>query len=146
MYGRASTSSDIEWQPTHLSIIEAVLNLLAVHVNTVVVILGVHDEAAPFPPAGRYVRPVVLVQILAKVAGAVADIGQVRGERLGLVRRLPARTGAVVVVREHLVVVHVHAGQQAGPGRAAHGRRGVRVPKFGAALLQQPQRARHKVE
>lgn len=131
---------------THLRIVEAVLDLLPVHVDAVVVVLGVHDQAAPLAPAGRNVRAVVLVQVLAKVAGAVAIVGQVRGERACLVRRLPLCAGAVVVVGEHLVVVNVYAGQQRRPGRTAHRRRGVRVPKLGAAVAQQAQRARHEIQ
>lgn len=48
-------------------IVEPVLDLLAVHVDGIVVILGVHDEAAPFPPAGRNVRAVIFVQVFAEV-------------------------------------------------------------------------------
>lgn len=43
------------------------LDPLPVHVDAVVVVLGVHDEAPPLAPAGGDVRPVVLVQVLAEV-------------------------------------------------------------------------------
>ena len=43
-------------------------DLLAVHVDTVVVVLGVHDESPPLPPPGGDVRAVVLVQVLPEVA------------------------------------------------------------------------------
>lgn len=46
------------------------LDLLAVHVDAVVVVLGVHDEPPPLAPAGRDVRAVILVQVLAEVACA----------------------------------------------------------------------------
>lgn len=49
-------------------IVISVLDLLPVHIDAVVVILGVHDEAAPFTPSRRYVRPVVLVQVFTEVA------------------------------------------------------------------------------
>lgn len=43
------------------AVLEAVLYLLAVHVDAVVVVARVHYEAAPLPPSRRYVRAVVLV-------------------------------------------------------------------------------------
>lgn len=49
-------------------IIIAMFDPLPVHVNAIIVILGVHDQASPFPPTGGDVRPIILVQILAEVA------------------------------------------------------------------------------
>lgn len=49
-------------------IVVSVFDLLPVHVDAVVVVLGVHDEAPPLAPAGGDVRPVVLVQVLPEVA------------------------------------------------------------------------------
>lgn len=49
-------------------VVEPVLDLLAVHIDAVVIVLAVHDEASPLAPPRRYVRPVVLVQVLAEVA------------------------------------------------------------------------------
>lgn len=129
-----------------LVVVVAVLDALAVEVDGVVVVARVHDEAGPLAPAGRDVAAVVLVQVLAEVACAVSGVGEVRGEGARLVAGLPLRRGAVVVVGVDVVVVHVHAGQQAGARRAAHGRRHVRVPELRAAVAQQPQRARHEVQ
>lgn len=53
---------------SYLVVVESVFDLLAVHVDGIVVILGVHDEASPFPPTGRNVRAVILVQVFAEVA------------------------------------------------------------------------------
>lgn len=49
-------------------IIVSVFDLLPVHVDAVVVVLGVHDESPPLAPAGGDVRPVVLVQVFTEVA------------------------------------------------------------------------------
>lgn len=49
------------------------------------------------------------------LTGAIASVGEVSGEGVGLVRCLPHRRRAVVVVRVHVVVVHIHAGQQGAP-------------------------------
>jgi len=48
------------------AVVEAMLYLLAVHVDAVVIVAGFQYKAAPFPPSRRYIRTVVLVQILAK--------------------------------------------------------------------------------
>lgn len=53
---------------SHLPIIIAVSDLIAVHVDAIIVVLGVHDQPPPLPPAGGDVRAVVLVQVLAEVA------------------------------------------------------------------------------
>lgn len=50
------------------AILKAVLYLPAVHIYAVVVIARVHYKAAPFSPPRRYVRAIVLVQILAEVS------------------------------------------------------------------------------
>lgn len=50
-----------------------------------------------------------------KLTGAIASVGEISSEGVGLVRGLPHRRRAVVVVRVHVVVVHVHAGQQRTP-------------------------------
>ena len=50
-----------------LVIIVSVTNFLPVEVDSVIVESGVSDEPDPLPPSGRYVRPVVLVQIFAKI-------------------------------------------------------------------------------
>lgn len=110
------------------------LDLLSIHVDAVIVVLGVHDEATPLPPAGRNIRPIVLVEVLSKVPRPVAHIGQVRGKGLGLVRRLPHGTRAIVVVREHVMVVDVHAREDTGTGRTAHGRCCVGVPELCAIV------------
>lgn len=59
----------IQYESTaYLMIVEAMLDLLAVHVDAVVVVFAVHDEATPLAPSWWYVRPVVLVQVLAEVS------------------------------------------------------------------------------
>lgn len=129
-----------------LGIVKAVLDLLPIQIDAVVVVLGVHDQAAPLAPTRRYIGTVVLVQILAKVAGAIACVGQVGRIGARLVRRLPLWTRAVVVVREHHMVVHIHARQQRRSRWAAHGSGCVGVAELGASIAQQPQGAWHEIE
>lgn len=52
---------------TYLMIIKSMLDLLPIHVDGVIVILGIHDQSTPFSPSGRYVRPIILVQVFAKI-------------------------------------------------------------------------------
>lgn len=52
---------------THLVIIESMLDLFPVHVDGVVVVLRVHNQTTPFPPARWNVRTVVLVQVFAEI-------------------------------------------------------------------------------
>lgn len=53
---------------THLCIIETVFDSFPIHVDTVVVVLWIHNETAPFTPSRRYIRSIVFVQIFTKVA------------------------------------------------------------------------------
>jgi hypothetical protein len=129
-----------------LVIIEAVLDLLPVHVYGVVVVLGVHYEPTPFAPPWRDVRPVVFVQVLPEISCPVSGVGQVGGEGPRLVGGLPLRAGAIVVVGVDVVVVDVHPGQERGPRGTAHGRRDVGVPELGALVPDGAQRLRHKVQ
>lgn len=52
----------------YLLVIEAVFDFFPVHIYGIVVVFGVHDQAAPLSPAGRNVGSVVFVQILPEVA------------------------------------------------------------------------------
>lgn len=52
----------------HLCIIETVFDLLSIHINGVVIILGILYQSSPFSPAGRYVRTIVFVQILSEIS------------------------------------------------------------------------------
>lgn len=61
-------------------------------------------------------------------------------------RSLPLRTRAIIIVRVHIVIVHVHPREQAGPGRAAHGRGDVSVPECRSLVPHGPQRLGHEVE
>lgn len=61
-------------------------------------------------------------------------------------RGLPRGARAVVVVGEHVVVVHVHPGQDGGPGGTTHGSGGVGVPELGATLTEQAQGSGHEIE
>lgn len=131
---------------THLCIIETVFDLLSVHVDAVVVVLGVHYESSPFSPPWRNVGSVVLVQVLPKITRAVAHIGQVRGKGLGLMCRLPHCTGAVVVVREHVMIVDIHPSEDTGPSWAAHGCSGVRVSELSSTVPEKPHSPRHKAQ
>lgn len=53
---------------THLVVVGAMFDFLSIQVDRVVVIARVHDKASPFPPPGRDVAAVVLVQVLAKIS------------------------------------------------------------------------------
>ena len=117
-----------------------------VHVEAVVVVGAVLDEAVPLVPARRHALPVVLVEILPEVGGGVAALLQVGGEGSLLVVLHPGRGAAVVVVGEHVVVVRVEPGQQRGAGGAAHGRGHVPVGVGGAAPAQQLAQPRHELE
>lgn len=59
---------------------------------------------------------------------------------------LPLRTGAVIVVGVHMVVVHVETCEERAAAGAAHGRGGVGVTEFCPASFQQFQSVRHVVE
>lgn len=59
---------------THFFIIKAVLNLLAVHVDAVIVILGVHDESSPLSPTRRNVGSVVFVEVFSEIPSPVAHV------------------------------------------------------------------------
>lgn len=59
---------------------------------------------------------------------------------------LPLGAGAVVVVRVHLVIVHVHSRQQGRPRRTTHGGRNVRVPELGPLVSDGFQRLRHEIQ
>ena len=47
-----------------------------------------------------------------KPTGAISGVAEVRGEGVWLVVALPLGTAAIIVVGEHLVVMHVTPGQQ----------------------------------
>lgn len=61
-------------------------------------------------------------------------------------RGLPLCAGAIIIVRVHVVIVHVHPGQKRRPRRTAHRRRDVRVPKLRPLVPYGPQRLRHEVQ
>lgn len=122
------------------------LNLLSVHVYTVIVVFGVHDETAPLPPARWNISALVLVQVFSKISSSIAHIREVRGKRFGLVRCLPISTGAVVVVRKHVMVVHVHPCQDTGTGWTTHGSGGVGVSELSPIISQEAHGAWHKAQ
>lgn len=49
-------------------IVEAMFDFLPVHIYGIVVVLGVHDKATPFPPSWGNIGAVVFVQVFPKVA------------------------------------------------------------------------------
>lgn len=60
-----------KWRLTgesYLVIVESVFNFLSVHVNRVIVVFRIHDEASPFPPTWWDVRSVILVQVFPEVS------------------------------------------------------------------------------
>ena len=81
----------------------------AVEIDRVVVKARVFDESDPFSPTRWDVRPVVFVQVFAKISRAITDVGEIRCERSSLVRFAPMRPRAIIVVRVHVVIVHVEA-------------------------------------
>lgn len=62
-----NSQSRIAGNLTHLFVVKPVRNLLPVHVHSVVVELGVVDQAHPLSPTRWHSVPVVLVQIFAEV-------------------------------------------------------------------------------
>lgn len=77
---------------------------------------------------------------------SVTGVGEVRGERPGLVRSLPLRTRTIVIVGVDIVIVDVHSGQQRASRRAAHRRRDIGMPKLRSFVPDRPQSLRHEVE
>lgn len=65
---------------TYLLVIEPMLDLLPVHVDGVVVVLGIHDEASPLPPPRGDVRPVVFVQVFTEIAWKKCSLVTFRGQ------------------------------------------------------------------
>lgn len=131
------------WRPD-LRVLRAVLLADAVAAQRVVVEAAVLHQAQPLPPAGRHVRPVVLVQVLPEegcrqnqnqesdsrtAAGTfpngnaqnctcpVSRVVEVDAEGARLVVPLPRQRGAVLVVGVGVVVVHVPAGRKQVPFR-----------------------------
>jgi len=51
-----------------LGVVVSVKDPLAIHVDRVVVVARVLDQAAPLPPSGRDVGSVVFVEVLAEIA------------------------------------------------------------------------------
>ena len=79
----------------------------AVVVEGVVVVPGVLDQPQPVAPAWRDVSSVVLVEVFAQVGSQVAAGLEVSGEGSLLVTLPPAGGAAVLVIGEHVMVVHV---------------------------------------
>lgn len=108
-------------------IVILVLHLIPVEIHRVVVEAGVLDQPHPFPPPRGDVRPIVFVQVLAKVSSPVPSIVEVGSEGPRFVGPLPVGRGTVIVVGVHMVVVGVHPGQEGAAGGTAHGGRDKRV-------------------
>lgn len=52
-------------------------DFLSIHVDAIIVVFGIHNEATPFTPSGRYVRSIVFIQIFAEVSFKMEnDVGQ----------------------------------------------------------------------
>jgi hypothetical protein len=62
-----ATVNVINVSGTYLVVVGAMFDFLSIEVDGVVVIARVHDKTSPFPPSGRDVTAVVLVQVLAKI-------------------------------------------------------------------------------
>lgn len=57
------------------------LDPLAIHVDAVVIVLGVHNETSPLAPAGWYVRAVVLVQVFPEVTWQPKKLSLINKDR-----------------------------------------------------------------
>lgn len=119
-------------------VVAAVADPLPVPIHCVIVELAILHQPQPVVPARWHVAPFVLVQIFPNVRGTVAGILHVDGKGPWLVflpeksrplftagrgRIPPLYPATVGIVRVHIVVVDVEAGEDGSPAGTADGRR-----------------------
>jgi len=72
---------------------------------------------------------IILVEVLPEVGGLVATLTEIGGKRALLMVGVPVGRGTIVVVCEHMVVVHIQTSQKGRPARATHGSADKTMPE-----------------